>query len=173
MQRPRFNARTGHWNAFVDCRFAWMFMLSYSSSILACSTHTWNWRNRNAATLCGSQNVLLRNIEPRLTITFPSSEHILSWRDIPYFQSIMGICAFSVGKYKKCNCFNHSCHLCQQKRLGKFGKGLWSCHDVLMLFEYESTCCPVVIRHPSITESWWMVKTYNFYELSLQVLWEF
>jgi hypothetical protein len=87
-ESPSSVPRTDHCSEFIDYRFAWMFMLSYSSSILVCSTRTWNWRSRNAATLSGSQNVLLRNIEPRLTITFPSSEPILIPWNMPHWQLV-------------------------------------------------------------------------------------
>jgi hypothetical protein len=129
---------------FVNCRFGWMSMLSSSSSILVCSTHTLNWRSRNAVTLSGSRNVLLRNIEQRLTITFLSSEHIQFTRTYHTANPHGGLWVFSLGKCIKCKFFKSSIPVISIK---KWQKTLWkysNAYTLWMLLGSNIRCCTVV-----------------------------
>jgi hypothetical protein len=125
-----------------------MSMLSSSSSILVCSTHTLNWRSRNAVTLSGSRNVLLRNIEQRLTITFLSSEHIQFTRTYHTANPLGGL--WVLWKCMKCKFFKSSIPLISVKKWQKKLCKDSNAYTSWMLLGSNSRCCTVV--YSSITE---------------------
>lgn len=59
---------------FAFRRWNWTSLHSFNNSISVCSTHTWNWRSKNAEISFGLPNALLKSIVLKSTTIFPSSK---------------------------------------------------------------------------------------------------